>query len=175
MNVADSSPASWPAVASSISTSKPRRSAHRWYIRSSISHQSWASVPPAPGVELGDGVVLVVLAGEEGAQLEIVEAAGQVVDEAGELAGDGVVALLHHQLVEDLGVGEASTEVLEQRDVVADGTELRGDPAGRVGVVPQVGARDLLLELGPPGAQVVEAQVALGLLETQSAAPPVRP
>ena len=33
-------------------------------------------------VELGDGVVLVVLAGEEAAQLEVVEATGQVVDES---------------------------------------------------------------------------------------------
>src|SRR5580704_12820177 len=48
MKVADSSPASWPSVASSTSTLKPRRSAQRWYMRSSISVQSCASVPPAP-------------------------------------------------------------------------------------------------------------------------------
>src|ERR1039458_5097136 len=48
MNVAESRPASWPSVTSSISTSKPRRSAQRVYIRSIISAQSWASVPPAP-------------------------------------------------------------------------------------------------------------------------------
>ena len=48
MNVADRIPASWPAVTSSSSAEKPRRSAQRRYIRSSISAQSWASVPPAP-------------------------------------------------------------------------------------------------------------------------------
>ena len=57
-------------------------------------------------------------------------------------------------------------EVLEQLDVVADGAEFRGDPPGRVGVVPQIGPRDLLLELGPAFPEVVEAEVALGLVET---------
>src|SRR6476661_7386502 len=48
MNVADFRPASSPGEASVISTSNPRRSAQRRYIRSSISAQSWESVPPAP-------------------------------------------------------------------------------------------------------------------------------
>src|SRR3954452_7332324 len=43
-------PASSPAVASSNSTLKPRRSAQRIIIRSTISAQSWASVPPAPAL-----------------------------------------------------------------------------------------------------------------------------
>ena len=43
-------PASSPAVASSSSTLKPRRSAQRIIIRSTISAQSWASVPPAPAL-----------------------------------------------------------------------------------------------------------------------------
>ena len=41
-------PASSPGDASFISTLKPRRSAQRRYMRSSISAQSWESVPPAP-------------------------------------------------------------------------------------------------------------------------------
>src|SRR5664280_313202 len=48
MKVADIRPASCPSVASSTSMSKPRRSAQREYMRSIISAQSWASVPPAP-------------------------------------------------------------------------------------------------------------------------------
>jgi hypothetical protein len=48
MKLADLMPASSPSDASAISTSKPRRSAQRRYIRSSISAQSWESVPPAP-------------------------------------------------------------------------------------------------------------------------------
>src|SRR5215218_6633239 len=43
-------PASSPAVASSRSTLKPRRSAQRIIMRSTISAQSWASVPPAPAL-----------------------------------------------------------------------------------------------------------------------------
>ena len=39
-----------PAVASSSSTLKPRRSAQRIIMRSTISAQSWASVPPAPAL-----------------------------------------------------------------------------------------------------------------------------
>ncbi len=37
-----------PAVSSTSSTLKPCRSAQRVYMRSSISAQSWLSVPPAP-------------------------------------------------------------------------------------------------------------------------------
>ena len=48
MKVADFIPASSPGDASFISTSKPRRSAQRRYMRSSISAQSCESVPPAP-------------------------------------------------------------------------------------------------------------------------------
>ena len=43
-------PASSPGLASSSSTPKPRRSAQRISIRSTISAQSWASVPPAPAL-----------------------------------------------------------------------------------------------------------------------------
>ena len=50
MKVADFSPASSPGEASVISTLKPRRSAQRRYMRSSISAQSWESVPPAPAL-----------------------------------------------------------------------------------------------------------------------------
>ena len=41
-------PASSPADASFSSTFIPRRSAQRISMRSSISAQSWESVPPAP-------------------------------------------------------------------------------------------------------------------------------
>ncbi len=50
MNVADLMPASSPGETSSSSTPKPRFSAHRISIRSTISAQSWASVPPAPAL-----------------------------------------------------------------------------------------------------------------------------
>ena len=43
-------PASSPCWMSSTSASNPSRSAHRVYMRSSISAQSWLSVPPAPAL-----------------------------------------------------------------------------------------------------------------------------
>ena len=43
-------PASSPGLTSSSSTLKPRRSAQRISMRSTISAQSWASVPPAPAL-----------------------------------------------------------------------------------------------------------------------------
>ena len=50
MNVADLIPASSPGETSSNSASKPRFSAQRISILSTISAQSWASVPPAPAL-----------------------------------------------------------------------------------------------------------------------------
>ena len=50
MNVADLMPASSPGDASFSSTFIPRRSAQRISMRSSISAQSWESVPPAPAL-----------------------------------------------------------------------------------------------------------------------------
>src|ERR1700684_1587444 len=50
MKLADLTPASSPGETSNSSTSKPRFSAQRISIRSTISAQSWASVPPAPAL-----------------------------------------------------------------------------------------------------------------------------
>ena len=66
-------PAWSPAWMSWTSTSKPRRSAQRLYMRKSMSAQSHDSVPPAPGLDGEDGVVAVELAREEGGDLELVE------------------------------------------------------------------------------------------------------
>ena len=100
MNVADSSPASWPSVASSTSTSKPRRSAQREYMRSSISAQSWASVPPAPAWSSHDRVALVVCPLKQAAQsrarragrASLGDAAVELVDER-RVAGSPASAL----------------------------------------------------------------------------------
>jgi hypothetical protein len=81
MKVADSSPASWPGVASSTSISKPRRSAQRVVHAQHHLAQSCASVPPGSGVDLGHGVVVVVGAGEQRAELEHPEAAVEVFDD----------------------------------------------------------------------------------------------
>ena len=67
-------PASSPALTSSSSTSKPRRSAQRICIRSTISAQSWASVPPAPALTRDERVARVVAPGEQALLLELGEA-----------------------------------------------------------------------------------------------------
>ena len=48
MTSAEVRPASPPSCADSTDTLKPRWSAHFRYMRSNISAQSWASVPPSP-------------------------------------------------------------------------------------------------------------------------------
>ena len=60
-----------------ISAWKPRRSAQRRYMRSSISAQSWLSVPPAPGWIVRKALRAVVLAGEQGADLLGVDLRGE--------------------------------------------------------------------------------------------------
>src|SRR5215204_4005556 len=104
MKVADFSPASSPGEASFISISKPRRSAQRRYIRSSISAQSWESVPPAPAWtvttaspaldadELGAQLTshLLVLLGHLGEVAQVADLSLQIAKRAQPALGAGV-------------------------------------------------------------------------------------
>ena len=65
---------------SSISMEKPRRSTHRWYMRSKHLGPVLGVGAPVFGVDLADGVELVVLTGEQRPQLELVELGGQARD-----------------------------------------------------------------------------------------------
>ena len=117
MNVADRIPASWPAVTSSSSTAKLLRSAQRRYIRSSISAQSWASVPPAPACTSQTASRVVVLAGEQAAQLEVVELDGRArrpPRPGRPRPRRAHPALRHRHLVERRGVLEPGGESAEQ-------------------------------------------------------------
>ena len=58
----------------------PRRSAHRRYMRRSISAQSCDSVPPGARVDGDDGVLLVVLAAEHLLDLGRLDRRGQPVE-----------------------------------------------------------------------------------------------
>ena len=94
-------------MASSISASNPRRSAHlRVHPQEHLAPVLRVG-PARTCVQLEDRVVRVVLAGEQRPQLELSDAALEVVDLLGELCGDRVVALFDHQLVQHLGVGRA--------------------------------------------------------------------
>ena len=73
-------------------------------MRSSISVQSWASVPPAPALQRDDGVAAVVLAREQGLLLQ--------QRDLGLERRDRVVGLGQH--------GVVLADHLEQRRQVAD-------------------------------------------------------
>ena len=125
MNVADSSPASCPSVASSISTVKPRRSAQRWYMRSSTSVQSCASVPPAPGVHFAHRVELVVLAREQRLQLQRTQSGPELVDRLDQLGVESAgVGRLLGQLQEGAGVVQRRAQPVELVEVVGDPAQL---------------------------------------------------
>ena len=64
-------PRRWPRAAR---PAKPRRSAQRITIRSTISAQSWASVPPAPALTVTSASPRVVAAGEQPLLLELGQA-----------------------------------------------------------------------------------------------------
>ena len=98
-------PASSPGLTSSSSTPKPRFSAQRICIRSTISAQSCASVPPAPALIVTSASPRVVLAGEQPLLLEL-----------GELRLDGRDAVV--ELGGELGVlGDELGQALELVDL----------------------------------------------------------
>ena len=117
------------------------------------------------GVHLADRVALVVLAREERAQLEPVELAGERGDAALDLGLLGVVALFARQLVQRLEVGEAAFEIVDELDVVADARHLGRHAPGGVGIVPEVGARGVGLEVGEPRPVRVDLQVGARIVD----------
>ena len=76
----------------------------------------------------------------------------------------GVVDLASH-LVQGLGVVQLAQEPLVVPEVVVDPGQLTGDPAGGVGVVPQVGTRRLRLEQRLAGPQLLDLQVGGRVVE----------
>ena len=106
MKVAESIPASWPWFMSSISMEKPRRSTHRWYIRTQHLGPVLRVRPSVFGVDLADRVEAVVLPGEQRPQLQLVELGRKACDHGFEVACQGVVVFFTGQLVEVLGVDE---------------------------------------------------------------------
>ena len=103
------------------------------------------------GVDRADRVAVVVLAGEQRAQLQRVELTAERGDAGVDLLLDRVVALLARELGERLEVGDRAVELVDERDVFLELRELGVDLAGAVLVVPEVGLADLDLELPDPG------------------------
>ena len=99
-------PASSPGEVSSTELSKPLLSAHRRYIRTSISAQSCDSTPPAPGVYGDYGVPSVVLAGERQPQLQFIQLLGKLRDLLGQCVLQGVIPLFERERDEPIyGLG----------------------------------------------------------------------
>ncbi len=104
--------------------------------------------PAGLGADGDEGVALVVLPGEERADLEGVDRLAQRGQLVLGLDHAGVVALLLPELDEHREVVEARAQAAEPVDVGLQPREPGGDLLGVVDVVPQVGRGDLLLELG---------------------------
>ncbi len=91
---------------------------------------------PVLGVHLADGVELVVLAGEQRAELELVELGRQGGNSSLELTGNRVVRLLLGQLVKELGVRQSGAQAVQKVDVVLQRRVLPGGLLGSFRVVP---------------------------------------
>ena len=146
------------------------RSAQRRYIRISISAQSAASTPPAPERIEISGVALVVLPGQQGADLERLDRLGQPV-ELGVRLGEGRrVVLLLCQLDHDLHVVEPAAQAGDPLELGLQDRQPPGDPLGVGLVVPEVGCGDLLAELGDLRAHRVEVEHLLDARQGRSRA-----
>ena len=141
VNVADFRPASSPGLASSSSIGNCRPAAQRSYIRSIISAQSCASVPPVPDWSVTTASPAVVLAVEERRFLQPLE----LTPQRGDRGGDLVVELAAElgQLAGIVVVGLQLAVALEPaRDARVLGRDLRG--AGLV--VPETRGVQLFFE-----------------------------
>ena len=141
-------------------------------MRSSISAQSWASVPPAPACSSQTASPLVELAGEQ-----------RLAPRGGRPGAARVVDRLRRARPpvprraprrppprpparrSTSASARSAGEPVEAGQVVGDPGELGGDRPGTLGVVPQVGPGGLGLELGPAGPQLADPQVLLGLAQ----------
>ena len=117
------------------------------------------------GVDLADGVALVVVAGEEGLEVEGGQLPVEVGDPGHDLPLERLVALLPGQLVERLEVGQAALQPVDPVDVVLHPGQLGSHLAGGLRVVPQRGVAGLPLELGQAGPGGVDMQVAASVIE----------
>ena len=106
-----------------------------------------------------------MLPGEQCPQLELGEAGSQSVEGVDDLTLEGVVTFFTAEPVEGVGVVEATGERPVEVEVVGGGGQLGVDLLGLLGVVPEVGAAGLGLELGTGRFELGDAQVGVGVVE----------
>ncbi len=117
------------------------------------------------GVDRADRVAVVVLTGEQRAQLQRVELTAERFEPGADLALDRLVALLAGKLGERLEIRNRAVELIDEGDVLLELRELGVDLAGAILVVPEVGLADLDLELLDPGPRLVDLQVGARALD----------
>ena len=164
MNVADLIPASSPGEASSSSTSNPRFSAQRISIRSTISAQSWASVPPAPALTVTSAFAGVVGTREQPLLLQLLQALLHAADLLLELAGD--VRILLGQLGQRLEVLDVALQLPVGGQAPAGAGVLGADLGRPLLVLPEAGGAHLSFErvealAQPRGSKIVRKQLEL--------------
>ena len=144
---------------------EPSRSAQRTYIRSSISAQSWLSVPPAPELTshtASNSSYSPVNSARSSSSRVL---AFELRDRGGDLGLLGLVELLPRQLGERRSVLDPRRQALVEREVRVGSGELALHLLRDLRVIPQVGASQLGLELRTTQAQLVDPQVLVGLVQ----------
>ena len=148
------------------STAKPRRSAQRLYIRSSISAQSCASTPPSLAL-MRQMASASSCSPVNRLRSSSSDSSRRERQRTGlDLRLVALVALLSRQLVQDLDVLHLLRQRVVGVDVVLHPGVLAGQLLGPVLVVPEVGGGDRHLELGQPRPRGVDPQVPVGLSHT---------
>ncbi len=102
------------------------------------------------GVDGDDRVGAVVLTRQQRGHLELVDGGTHLLEALGDLRGGALLVLLLRELVEDVEVVEPVVELVVATQIRLDPRQLGRDLARVLGVVPEVGGRRLLLELGQP-------------------------
>ena len=156
---------------SSSSTSKPWRSAQRVVHAQEHLGPVLGVGAALAGLDRHQGVALVVLAGEQGAQLELVEAAAEGGDRLGDL-GLLALVLLAGQLGERLGVLELLGELVvaaSRSAVTADSSPVTLRAAS--GSSQRSGRAASVSSCGRRLAQLVDAEVLRGPRRGGRAAP----
>ena len=131
-------------------------------MRSSISAQSWASVPPAPAWTSTNALPASCAPAEHALEFEALDFLARRVHVAADL-GDRRLVLLGLGQLEQVGrVVEAAVDALE---LAHHRLELGALPAERLGarrVLPDLGILQRLLDLGQPLALAIEVKETPG-------------
>ena len=156
-------PASSPGLASSSSTSKPRRSAQRIIIRSTISAQSCASVPPAPALTVTSASPASYGPEKSRASSSSPSRALDAVELLVDLVGERLV--LVGELDQRLEVVDVALELLPGLEPARGARVLGADLGGVLLVVPEAGRAHVALELGDAPREPLGVEEAVQVRE----------